>query len=104
MSTAAPQPSVIQRLEVATGEGIGAFLEADGPALEAAFDGWSDDALNKFVTDLANGLPSGGIKSAEWGPFKNALIASEPSFDATANGKIADAVNALETALAHIAT
>jgi hypothetical protein len=98
----ATDPSVIARLEVAAGQGLGSFLEADEPALLAAFDGWSDDAINKFVTDFADGLPSGGIKSDEWGPFKNALIASEPSFDATANGKIKDAVDALETALSHV--
>lgn len=102
MPSSSQQISLIQRLEQATGEGIGAFLESDKPAILAAFDGWSNDAINKFVTDFANGLPSGGIKSAEFGPFRSALLSAEPSFDKTADGKIEQAFDALAGALSHL--
>jgi hypothetical protein len=93
---------VIERLEVAAGHGIGSFLEADRTAILTAFDGWSDDAINKFVTDFADNLPSGGIKSMEFGTFERALKSSEPAFDSTANGKVAEAFDAVATALTNL--
>lgn len=94
---------VIARLEAAAGHDIGAFLEADRAPILKAVEGWSDDAINKFVTDFANNLPSGGIKSAEFGSFRSTLIASEPDFDASANGKIEELFDATALALEHLA-
>lgn len=93
---------VLQRLATALGADLATVAQSEREAILKAFDGWSDDALNKFVTDFANNLPSGGIKSMEFGNFRKALIASEPDFDATVNGKIADAFDAAVVLLNHL--
>jgi hypothetical protein len=98
----AQQNDVVAKLEIALGHDVGTIAQANRAKILAATDGWSDDALNKFVTDFANNLPSGGIKSAEFGQFRSTLIASEPSFDATVNGKLADAFDAAVSTVEHI--
>lgn len=64
------------------------IAKEDEPKFLAAADGLTDDALNKFITTFAKNLPSGGIKSREYDPIRNDLIASEPQFDAITNEKL----------------
>ena len=47
-------------------------------------DSWQD----KIVTAIVTNLPAGGIKNVEWGPIKNALLASEPQMDQATNDAV----------------
>lgn len=77
-------------------ERVGAtLLESDRDAILGYVDGLTDDALDKALTVFADDLPSGGIKSEEYGGVKKALIASEPAFDQIVNDKLAGIVDAL---------
>lgn len=64
-------------------------------AADSVVDAWQD----KVVTAIINNLPSGGIKTIEWGGVKAALLASEPNMDQATN----DAVSKLfDTILAQL--
>lgn len=47
-------------------------------------DAWQD----KVVTAIVNNLPSGGIKTVEWGGVKAALLESEPNMDSATNDAV----------------
>lgn len=48
----------------------------------------SDSFLNAAITAFANNLPSGGIKSFEYQPIKDAIIASLPEIDQNVNTQL----------------
>ncbi|MHB8704613.1 MAG: hypothetical protein ACYC8W_10860 [Candidatus Tyrphobacter sp.] len=80
----APAQSLIAALEA----GGDQLLLADKVKIEAVADGIADDLLNKAATAFANNLPSGGLRSLEFGPVKSALLASIPQLDAATNEQI----------------
>ena len=76
-----------------------ALLDADKDAILGAADGLADDVIDRAVTAFADNLPAGGLKSVEFGPIKDALIASEPQFDQIVNDKIGALFDVIEGAL-----
>lgn len=81
-------PSAGHALIAALEQGGYHLLEADKAAILAQCDSIADDFVNKATAAIANGLPSGGLKSVEFGPIKDALVSAEPGLDSATNDQI----------------
>lgn len=81
-----------------------AIGEDHKPEIMETIDSLENAWQDKIVTDIANGLPSGGIKTAEFGGFKNALLSSEPQMDQATNDLLSAGYDKLLAILKKIGT
>lgn len=90
---------VFDKLWAAAEQSGAAFAQADRDEILGLADGIADGWLDKIITAIADNLPSGGVKSVEWGPIKGALLASEPQIDQASNDAIAALFDKITAAL-----
>ncbi len=90
---------VFARLWAAAERSGASFLAADKDQILGAADGIADAWLDQVVTAICDNLPAGGLKSFEWGPIRNAVLASEPQIDQATNDRISALFDAIESAV-----
>lgn len=75
-------------LWAAAEQSTGALAEGDKDEILGLADSVVDSWQDKIVTAIVTNLPAGGIKNVEWGPIKNALLASEPQMEQATNDAV----------------
>ena len=94
------QPLTIEQwVEGAIAESGYRILEADRQPIIDAASKLETNLADAALTALANNLPKGGIKTAEWGPITDAILRSLPQINLEIIKETAVLFDAITTAV-----